>query len=258
MPVAREPTDGGSAEEPPSPEPTRARALTSKGTVIGTTVLTAVVGALATAIISPERIDRLFGAGDAERDRPPPISYKRVAERTGAVSVRVPDSWAVTTSRYEGVDGVTDGSGRALRTGPDPTSTVPSTQEVAWVGASRTAPEELGLLDLTDDAARTLLQDQIDGLDYRDMGCTRTDDHLLDLAATWVTAVAVWEGCGAVEDWRVWEVAMLAKDRRSLVTVQIGLSPSTPDEVAEQLVESVTVVPSQLPGRPGTGDSETP
>ena len=55
------------------------------------------------------------------------------------------------------------------------------------------------------------------------------------------------EDCFQVQGWRAIEIEMVSADRDAYVFIQIGLPASTPDEVSQRIVDSLTLLSARLP-----------
>jgi hypothetical protein len=120
--------------------------------------------------------------------------------------------------------------------------------ETVWVGASTQAFDDLGLTGLDDAAVVDLFEGRLESSAYLPAAkCTPTSKHTPELGDQWVGSVQVWQDCSAIDGWRAIEVEMVSSDRDVYVYLQIGLAPSTPDEVAQRMLDSLDVLPGKLP-----------
>jgi hypothetical protein len=218
--------------------------------IAATTAVTAVITALVGGVLSQDRIDSVFGDDDPSASASAEgIDYHHVTENAEAIAVDVPESWGAVDAAFSGIGGIADGTpGLGLRAGPDPMAVRFVSDETVWVGASTQAFDDLGLDGLDDDAVVDLFEGRLESSVYLPRaGCTPTRKHVPELGEEWVGAVRAWQDCSSIEGWRAIEVEMVAADRDVYVYLQIGLAPTTSDEVAQRIVDSVTVLPTKLP-----------
>lgn len=218
--------------------------------VAATTAVTAVITAIVGGILSQDRIDSVLGddeTTESSSTEAPPPEYERVSDPEGAIAVDVPRSWGATEAYFDGIAGVTS-PGLGLRAGPDPMAVRFVVDETVWVGASTQAFDDLGLTELDDAAVVDLFEGRLESsvvLPRND--CTPTSKHTPELGDQWVGAVQAWQDCSSIEGWRAIEVEMISRDRDVYVYLQIGLAPSTPDEVSQRMLDSLDVLPAKLP-----------
>jgi len=216
-----------------------------------TTAVTAVITAIVGGILSQDRIDSVLGddeptdsssAGTMED-----VEFERVSDPAGAIAVDVPRSWGATEARFDGIGGVTS-PGLGLRAGPDPMEVRFVVDETVWVGASTQAFDDLGLTGLDDATVVDLFEGRLESSVYLPRNdCSPTSKHTPELGDQWVGAVQAWQDCSSIDGWRAIEVEMISSDRDVYVYLQIGLAPSTPDEVAQRMLDSLDVLPAKLP-----------
>jgi hypothetical protein len=218
-----------------------------RGWIIGaaSTLAVAIVGATASAVITPERIDAIFGSfGGTPPPTPTPsiVAYKSVTSLDKAITMEVPDDWAARDGAYD----VTEFTGSALITGTQVETPVEFGEDGAYVGASaefaRTAQFDVA----TDDVIEDFLQMSVDELDWTLENCVASAEE--PFAKTgWIVASKAWDDCTSVEGTRLWQVAMVPDDRSSLVSIQVLLRPGAPGEIAAAIVESIVVDSDRLP-----------
>lgn len=214
-------------------------------TVVGTTVLTAVVGALATALISPERVDRVLGTSAPSTTAPDPegITYKPATSPDGALSVRVPQEWPAAPATFndqwsgEGLVGV---GVRAGDLSPDMYDT-----DYIYASAASASSNGLDLTALSDAQLRAQLEKEA----YQDWtrdGC-RPATTQVEVPAAWVAAVQAWDGCAGVDGMRVWDARLVSSNRQVISSLQVLLLANTPIEVVEEAFDSLAVQEARLP-----------
>ena len=217
--------------------------------VAATTAVTAIITTVVGGVLSQDRIDSLF-TGDEPTESSSAeveIDYKHVTESERAIAIDVPESWGAVNAAFGGIGGVTS-PGLGLRSGPDPMAVVYASDETVWVGASTQAFDDLGLDGLDDAAVTDRFERRLESSVYLPAhGCVPGARHAPHLGDDWVGAVKAWQDCSAIEGWRAIEVEMVSSDRDVYVYLQIGLAPDTPDEVAQRILDSLSVLPSKLP-----------
>jgi hypothetical protein len=246
--------ESSGAGPPPATRPTgerlRQRRINRRWYAVGGAVGVAVLGATATAIITPERIDAIFGGSTSVPSptaSPSPIPYDIVSTSSGAITVDVPDDWGARDSVWN----VTEDRGDALRTGKQFESEIAFHVDGAYLGASKAARSLAGATDLDESGRRTLLRSFIEA-DWSVEGCSTRPDPVWEKPG-WLVEATRWEDCASLEGARLFEFAALDRDAEVLVVSQMVLVAGTPDEVVERYVQSFAVDPSKLPGQ-STGD----
>jgi hypothetical protein len=224
------------------------------------------VSGIVGGLVSPERVQSVLGLSDepttavddtssdptptdqSSSGAPQAAEFKRVQDPTGAISLDVPAGWATANGVFEGIDGV-DSPGTALRIGPDPTAKSFVSDETIWVGASTEAFDDLNLDDYDDMGVPVVLAQRREAAaSYLvPAGCVPTPTGQPDLGDRWLGAARVWQDCSSIPGWRAIEIEMISAARDAYVFVQIGLAPDTPDEVAQRVVDSLTVLAPNLP-----------
>lgn len=271
----------GPGKRPGRPGPRRrprtaaAQAATKKkhtkriAVIAGTAALTTAVSGIVGGLVSPERVQSVLGlsdepttATDPSSDSPAPsspesspsdegpeaVEYKRFQDSTGAIALDVPAEWATAPTRFEGIEGV-DSPGTAVRAAPDPMQTRFVSSEMIWVAASSEAFNDLNLDDYDDMGVPVLLAQRREAAaSYLvPAGCVPTPKGVPDLGDRWIGAARAWQDCSSIPGWRAIEIEMISAARDAYVFVQIGLAPDTPDEVAQRVVDSLTVLAPSLP-----------
>jgi hypothetical protein len=236
--------------------------------IAGTAALTTAVSGIVGGVVSPDRVQSVLGLSDDASsstatdessssetptptptpDGPPSVEFKRVQDSTGAIALDVPKSWATAPADFSGIDGV-DSPGTGLRIGPDPTAVRFVSEETIWVGASTQAFDDLNLDDYDDFGVRAALAQRREAaVSYlAPAGCVPTPQGEPDLGDRWYGAARVWQDCASIPGWRAIEIEVISAARDAYVFVQIGLAPDTPDEVAQRVVDSLTILAAKLP-----------
>ncbi len=271
--AAPDPAPGPAAAVPAGPETPRrrrrrrraaaadaaagqAKSRSKLPTVAATTAVTALITTVIGGVLSQDRIDSLFGDDDPTESADSSsaaamveveVDYKHVSESGKAIAVDVPETWGAVDAVFGGIGGVTS-PGRGLRSGPDPMAVVFASDETVWVGASTQTFDDLGVDALDDAAVVDLFEGRLEGSVYLPAhGCAPSVSHAPRLGEGWVGAVKAWQDCSAIDGWRAIEVEMISSDRDVYVYVQIGLAPTTPDEVGQRILDSLSVLPAKLP-----------
>jgi hypothetical protein len=102
---------------------------------VGSAVAVAILGATASAVITTDRIDAVFGGGAVEKTpspTPTPISYKTVTSLDKSLSFSVPSTWSARDGSYD----VTDDQGVAVITGTQVEKSISFQHDNAYVAAS--------------------------------------------------------------------------------------------------------------------------
>jgi hypothetical protein len=233
--------------------------------IAGTAALTTAVSGIVGGLVSPERVQSVLGLSDdadasvvdespsatpdesPSSEAPPALEFKRVQDSTGAIALDVPVGWATADAEFAEIDGVFS-VGRGLRSGPDPTEVRFVSQETIWVGASSQAFDDLNLDDYDEFGVRALLAQRRENATYlAQAGCVPTPTGEPDLGDRWYGAARVWQDCSSIDGWRAIEIEMISAARDAYVFVQIGLAPDTPDDVAQRVVDTLTVLAPNLP-----------
>lgn len=217
--------------------------------IAGTAALTTAVSGVVGGIVSPERVQSVLGLDDdpSEAGDTGELEVVRITDSTGAIAVDVPESWAHLDDSFVGINGI-DSPGLAVRASPDPNAAQIQRDETVYVGASAVALDDLGLVGLDDAAVKKVLEQRREGGTYMaDARCAPSSSHAPVLADGWVGASRAWQDCFGVDGWRAIEVEMVSADRGAYVFIQIGLPVTTRDDVAQNVLDSLTVLPSKLP-----------
>jgi hypothetical protein len=259
----RRPKAAGGTQPPGKKKHTKRIAV-----IAGTAALTTAVSGIVGGLVSPERVQSVLGLSDGETtaaddtptgptsapgdattsDGPEALEFKRVQDPTRAISLDVPAPWATAKGIFDGIDGV-DSPGAALRIGPDPTAESFVSEETIWVGASTQAFDDLNLDDYDDMGVPVLLAQRREAAAsyLAQAGCVPTPAAVPDLGERWIGAARAWQDCSSIPGWRAIEIEMITAARDAYVFVQIGLAPDTPDEVAQRVVDSLTILAPNLP-----------
>jgi hypothetical protein len=220
----------------------RRNALWAVGSVCGT----ALAGAVATAIITPESIQGLLPGSSASSASTSvsaqPVSYKRVENRSGALALDVLEAWSAGDSTLD-VDGTVVGPG--LTAGPDPSLPVNTTESRAFLGAqlmstNGTSPSDGEWQDVKARVVRDLrLRDwTLDHCEFdREKKFEREDDVQI--------IYRVWRNCGQRPQ-VMYDGVALPSGGSYVAYVQVQLSKEVDEGVAEHVLESLRVLPERL------------
>ncbi len=243
------------AGEPPNRPPMRATRRSSRRRAwivgAGSTVTIAVVGALASALITPERIDAFFPQADPSPSvavtvpATPALAFKSATSLDKAIAFDVPTNWAARDGTYN----ATNFAGTAVITGTQVSATIPFGEDGAYVGASAEFAT-LSQLDVATDAViEEFLESAVKDIDWSLEGCV---PHAADRLVKdgWFVGSRVWKDCASIPGSRLWEIAMIPEDRSSLVSIQIALTASAPDDITLRLIDSLVIIASKLPVTP--------
>lgn len=238
-------SSGSEIPSPKRPQPGR------RGWVIAavSTVAVAVVGATASALITPERIDGLFRSfGGAPAVATPstttsaPLAYKSVTSLDKALALEVPTAWAARDGAYD----VTNFSGTAIITGTQVDSPVEFGEDGAYVGASAEFATKGQLVEASDDAITGFLESVVEELDWTLEGCVPAAASAFEKDG-WFVDSRAWKDCASITGSRLWEIAMIPEDRSALVSIQVLLTPDAPAEIVDMVVSSLVVDARRLP-----------
>jgi hypothetical protein len=220
----------------------RRNVLWAVGSVCGT----ALAGAVATAIITPESIHDLL-PGSSASSAPTsvsarPLKYKRVEDRSGALALEVPEAWSAGDSTLD-VNGRVVGPG--LTAGPDPSLPVNTTESRAFLGAqlmsnNGTSPSDSEWQDVEAHVVRDLrLRDwTLDHCEFdREKKVEREDDVEI--------IYRVWRNCGQRPQ-VMYDGVALPSDGSYVAYVQVQLSKEVGEGVAEHVLETLRVLPERL------------
>jgi hypothetical protein len=252
------------AAHPPPPAPTSPAPSTTRHPkrfyAIGAAVLVAIVGATASAIITPERLDGLFaifggsaGAGvPPASTTPPPLETKNVASDDKALSFAIPAEWGARNGNYN----VSPDAGSAVITGTQVDSPVEFGEDGAYIAVSREFATRTGLPGLASDDLRARADDLVGEADWTIDGCTASDEPTREKDG-WQLATRYWEDCAQIPGSKLWEMVAIDDDGSVVVTMQVLLSADASAEIMDTIVESFTVDPRKLVSGPG-GDVVLP
>jgi hypothetical protein len=250
---SKSPTEG----ETPSPEPANGspaarprsrRRLLAVGGVVGT----AVVAALAAAVITPERIDAVFDffsppSAPSNSPSPPEVAYKRVVSPDGVFTLDLPETWLLAGARYDVTYGGEADSGTAVTAGVDPTDGRQPTEDGIYLAASASAIDRFQLGTADTSTVQAWVDAAADELDWSEDGCVRGTSELSGPDG-WVTGVTPWDDCYATEGLRIWEMYSVPPSRDFALCLQLQLSQTTDEAVLAHIIDSLVVDESRLPG----------
>jgi hypothetical protein len=199
--------------------------------VIGV-VATAVVGALATAIITPESLRSWF-TGDEQS-----VEYHRVDTLDGTLAFEVPAAWAANDSDFDEFDGTV---GPGLTAGIDPSLPENSVQSKAFLGASRVRTGDLG----TGAELSAALTERLHADDWTLDGCTFDGESSLETEDGLRGPYRIWRGCSST-DLSLYEAWLAPADGSYVAVVQVQVTGDGADEIAEHVLATVQVRPERL------------
>ena len=242
--------------EAPAPPTGRHRRPTRMVYAVGGAVGLAVIGATASALITPERIDAFFGAFGShapptETATSDAVAYKTVVSNDKAITVDIPAEWGANLSKWDW----TMDPGSAVRTGVDTTGVIDFAQDTAYLGASAAAAEAEGAPAMTAAERRDWLRSYVE-LDWTIEGCVREPDPVWKRAG-WTIEATRWKDCATYPGQRYFAFAATDEHGDVLVLAQMSLTDGTPDEIAVRYAESFVVDVDKLPA-PSSGDFIVP
>ena len=260
-PAPRKPVPKTVAESPESaiPPPTEAKAVAPPTpakkrlrAAVGGVIGAAVVGALATALITSERVDGFFnwvGAGfasPAPTSETTELATKTVSSVDKVFTLDVPEDWSVGLSTFDVFDEDYLNVGSGIFTGEDLNAGVDFDKSGAYLGASTYAAEKLGLVGASRSKISEWADDFADEFDWTIDGCTLTNQKVPERDG-WIVEGRIWKDCASNGGMRLIEIFAVPEGGEFLVCMQINLLESDPDEVTETLVESLAILESRLP-----------
>ncbi|WP_167043029.1 hypothetical protein [Salinibacterium sp. ZJ454] len=242
------------------PAPTGRRTRAALGGVAGA----AVVGAIATAVITSDRVDSLLSwvgnlfapaavSSDAES-----VATKTVTSADRVFTVDIPERWSVRNAPFDVFADDSLNVGAAMFVGIDIDRALSYDTAGAYIGASTHAPEQLGLVGATETELARWAQSELERFDWTVDGCVPTNDPVPDRDG-WVVRGTVWNDCAANQGMRLIQLYALPLGGDVTIHVQMSLMGDDPDEVADTLVRSLAIVDSRIEsGDPSVGDQVIP
>lgn len=218
----------------------------------------AVVGAIAAAVITPDRLASLFpdrttasSAATVE-----PVSYKSAVSPDGAVTLDIPKSWGTLRGRYNiTYDGHSD-VGSAFNVGTNPQGGTDYGKDGAYVGVSREAADRANFSSMSGQEKRTWIERQMAADDWTIDGCVLTA-RTLPGKAGWYLVSAYWKDCLGVPGNDQWNVIGISNDNTTVVDMELDKSPAVSDATLRHIVATFAIQPSKIPSPPSS-DSGTP
>ncbi|MGY1724730.1 hypothetical protein [Blastococcus sp. SYSU DS0533] len=199
---------------------------------------TAVAGAVATAIITPDFVRDLLGTSTGQT-----VDYHRVEDGSGALAFEVPTSWSALNSTLDGVDGAPLGPG--LTAGPDPSLPANTSRPRAFLGAHRVVPDDQGSeVPARDDLEADLVQ-QLRSRDWGLEQCVFDREEELQRDDGVDVVYRVWTDCGQGGQ-TVYDGFATPPQATYVAFVQVQLSEGVEDEVAAHVLETFRVLPERL------------
>ncbi|WP_382306635.1 hypothetical protein [Herbiconiux sp. UC225_62] len=258
---AQQPPAAPGQPAPASPATPAAARHPKRFYAIGGAVLVAVVGATASAVITPERLDGLFamfgggagaGAATSASSTPPALETKNVSSGDKALSFAVPAEWGARTGNYN----VSPDAGTAVITGTQVDSPVEFGEDGAYIAVSEDFATRTGLTGLAADDLRARADDLVGEADWTIDGCVASDEPSREKDG-WQLATRYWTDCAQIPDSKLWEMVAIDDEGTMVVTLQVLLSPDASPEIMDAIVGSFTVDPRKLPSGVG-GDVVIP
>lgn len=245
-----------SADRPASPPVPVRPSHRGRWTAIIGAVAVAVLGATAAAVITPERIDTLFGlwAPAASPSATPLDSTaptQSVATQAGSLTLEIPEDWSSRESRWN----VSEDAGAGLLVGTQVKSVIDFRNDGAWIGVSSEITRSSDVAAMSP-AARSDWLDSFVDVDWSREGCIPVRSEV-PARAGWQLATRSWKECNSTQGQRMLEFAALSDELDLLVMGQISLTDETGDDVFELIVQSFVVSPDKLPTTT-TGSSVVP
>lgn len=240
-------------QKAPRPRGRRA-AVIAVASVLGT----AVAGAAATALITPARVDQLFGLlGGAAAGQPlTEVEVKTVTDADGAVSLEMPAEWIVVDAPYDfGAGGVRD-PGASLLAGDGVGDGSDWGEAAIYVAASTATASRYGLPESTPADRTAVLSDLAAEHDWSIDQCLHATDELA-LPTGFAGVSTSWDSCVQTDGMRVWEIYASSDDGAVFLFLQIFLPPGADASIAHHLVETLTVRRGEIP-ESGGGASPSP
>lgn len=231
---------------PPPPDPRRGRSGTLKnaGIALGSIVLASVLGAVATALITPETF-RGFGAGPARETATPipadPVFLVPKHHPDGGLSVDVPEDWPVARAEYNPLLKPQAGQGTSMSLGPDSGHLRAGGTRMA-VAAGRDLVTELGV---TPANKQQVMRDTVAHLDWTVDGCVLREDEEFR-SVQMEGQLRHWTGCDGLSKSHLWEVIALTNDGAAVAVVQLQHMDDVSEDQATRILDSVRVQPAQL------------
>lgn len=218
-------------------------------------VLTAVIGAVTAALITPD----LFRSGDGPSASPTPtpsvVSYKRVARTDGAIAFEVPSTWGAGPSSWDDPPGHRLGPG--LTAGVDPTASSGSYQQGrAFVGASAEKAKTVQA-SVASKGVEAVLHDLVAAVDWTIDGCAFHAERVVHREDGVVGVIREWRDCDQRTD-ALYDGFFASSDGSYIVTVQVSFPDYSSRTVADHIIDTFRVTPEKLVVTSTTGESVIP
>ncbi len=212
---------------------------------------TAVVAALAAALITPERIDafvQFFAPTSAPSSSPsaPEVVYKRVVSPDGVFTLDIPETWLISNARYDVAYGGVADTGAAVTAGVDPTDGRQPTEDGIYLAASASAVGRFQLETADIPTVQAWVDTAAAELDWSEDGCV-LGASALSGPEGWITGVTPWDNCYSTQGLRIWEMYTVPPSREFALCLQLQLSQTTDEAVLAHIIESLVVDESRLP-----------
>ena len=227
----------------PKSRPRPSRRLIAVASVVGT----AVIAALAAAVITPERIDGFFQlfAPTSAPSSPPEVAYKRVVSPNGVFTLDIPESWLIANAQYNVTYAGVGDVGSGMSAGVDPTDGRQPTEDGIYLGASVDAANRLQFASADTTDIQAWADVTATEIDWSQDGCVRGVSELSGPDG-WVTGVTPWVDCYSTAGLRIWEMYTVPPNRAFTLCLQLQLSQSTDEAVLEHIIGSLVVDESRI------------
>lgn len=252
-------SEPGAANNASAPPPPAGEKPSHRGrwTAIVGAIGVAVVGATAAAVITPDRIDAIFGAFNpaptaTASPSPTALQMQSVSSADGGLTLEIPESWSYRPSRWN----VNEDAGTGLLVGTQLFGSMDFRNDGGWVGASTEILRTAQVADMTVSEREQWIDAFID-VDWTIEGCIPVNDQPVERTG-WMIASRTWKECGSTNGQRMVEFAALSDDLKVLVIGQISLTEDVTDEVFPAIVSAFVVIPDKLPVTAVSGDLVTP
>lgn len=216
-------------------------------------VLTAVIGAVTAALITP---DLLRGSGGPSASpTTTTLSYKRVARADGAIAFEVPSTWGAVRSDYDDPPGHTLGPG--LTAGVDPTAPLASYQlGRAFVGASAEKAKRVQA-SMASKGVEAVLHDLLAAVDWKIDGCAFNSERVIHREDGVIGVIREWRDCDQRTD-VLYDGFFAPADGNYIASVQASFPDYSSRAVADRIIDTFRVTPEALVIAKTTGERVIP
>lgn len=227
----------------PESAPGSGQAVRNAAIAIGSIVLASVLGAIATALITPETFrggsSNSAQVATSPEPTPPGLITKRHPD--GGLTVDVPQDWPVGRARYNPLLKPGTERGTSMDLGPGMGQAVPGVTRIT-VAAGRGLVAEVGV---TTENRQEVLRDTLASWDWTIDGCVLRQDEVFRNVQM-EGQLRHWTGCHGLAESHLWEVMALTNDGHAVMVAQMQHRDDLTPELAARILDSVRVRPSQL------------